>query len=461
MNGTTEQTLNFQEPVLASASTGFVIICASLVMLMTPGLGLLYSGMSRTKNALSVLMVCCLTYSVITIQWFLIGHSLAFSETGGRFIGDFAHVGLKGLGIQALKSTAPQISSSVFSFYQLQFATLTAAVIFGSVVERIRILPCMVFIFVWSTLIYDPIAYWAWSANGWLKNLSCLDSNCAIGFIDAAGGNAVEICSGASALAFCLIIGKRKYHSHEPFQAHNMLNVFLGTALLWFGWFGFNGGSVIGATPRAGVAALNTALSASAASVSWVLLDYIRTKKLSGLGYCSGVLAGLVAITPGCAFVEPWAAVIIGFLGGIVSNFGCRFKEMLGYDDSLDAFGIHGIVGFFGNIATGFLASKSIAALDGTVIPGGALIDGHWMQVWYQLAGSLAALGYAFFGTLFIAFVIDKIPGMRLRFTEHEELTGGDSHEMGEVAYDMVHYTFADLHKRKTKQETHETLELV
>jgi Amt family ammonium transporter len=444
------------------ASTSFIIVCSALVMIMTPGVGLLYSGMSRTKNALSILMTCCLAYSVIALQWALWGHSLAFSETGGRIIGDLAHIGLRGLGSSSLPLTAPQIPSSLFSLFQMQFSALTAAVLFGSVVERIRIIPSMVFIFIWATLIYDPIAYWTWGYNGWLKNLSCLGSEtaCGVGVLDYAGGNAVEICSGVSALAFCLVIGKRKYHSHEPFQAHNMLNVFLGTALLWFGWIGFNAGSAVGATPRAGISALNTILSAAAGSVSWVLIDYVRTQKLSGLGFCSGVLAGLVAITPACGFVEPWAAIVIGFFGGIVSNYGCRFKEMLGFDDALDAFGIHGIVGFYGNIATGFLASKGIAAMDGSVIAGGA-IDGNWIQVWYQLAGSLACLGYSFFGTLTIAYIVDKIPGLRLRFTEEEELAGGDLQEMGENAYEMVHHTFADLHKRKAKQVTQETLEIV
>jgi Amt family ammonium transporter len=282
-----------------------------------------------------------------------------------------------------------------------------------------------------------------------LSTTSLAQTPCAVGVLDFAGGGPVEITSGASALAFCLIVGKRRYFSHEPFQAHNMLNVFLGTALLWFGWFGFNAGSAIGATPRAGMAALNTTLAASAASISWTLLDYSRTKKLSGLGFCSGVLAGLVAITPGCGFVAPWAAIIIGFIGGAVSNYGCRVKEMLGYDDSLDAFGIHGIVGFFGMIMTGVFASKSIAALDGTVIPGGA-VDGNWIQVWYQTAAALSCLVYAFFGTLLLAYTIDKIPGMNLRFAESHEVIGGDSHEMGEVAYEMIMSNYSELKKEPT-----------
>ncbi|RKO88842.1 ammonium transporter AmtB-like domain-containing protein, partial [Blyttiomyces helicus] len=257
---------------------------------------------------------------------------------------------------------------------------------------------------------------------------------CNIGGYDYAGGGPVHIASGFAGLAYCLMLGKRRHQVHK---AHNLSNVFLGTALLWFGWFGFNGGSAVAATPRAAMAALVTTVAASAAALSWVLWDYARTGKLSGLGFCSGAVAGLVAITPASGFVAPWAAIVIGILAGIICNAACSIKTLFGFDDTLDAWGVHGIGGFLGNILTGIFAQKWIAELDGSVINGG-WVDGNFIQVGYQLAGSSAIAAWSFVVSTILLFVINKIPGLHIRPSEEEEELGADVGEMGEVAYELL-----------------------
>ncbi|KAI8820964.1 ammonium transporter AmtB-like domain-containing protein [Fimicolochytrium jonesii] len=423
------------------ASTGFIIICTALVFFMTPGLGLFYAGLSRVKNSLSLIMISMLAMSIITIQWVLFGFSLSFSETGGRFWGNLAHGGLKGLGADALPLTAPTIPGILFALYQMQFATITAALIFGSVAERIRLLPAMLFILLWSTFVYNPVAYWTWSARGWLKSLSCIDTimdtPCGVGALDFAGGGPVHIASGFAGLAYCLMAGKRKLSDHEPFKAHNMTNVFLGVGLLWFGWYGFNAGSAVGATPRAAMAGLVTTLAAASGSLSWMGWDFFRHGKLSGLGYCSGAVAGLVGITPASGFVAPWAAIIIGAASGVCCNMACRLKDHFGFDDSLDAWGVHGIGGIVGGVLTGFFAQQWVAALDGGVIAGGA-VDGNWKQIGYQLAGCVTIAAWSFFLSLLILFILNKIPGLHIRPGADHHEHGNDMSEMGEVAYEIM-----------------------
>ncbi|KAI9005384.1 ammonium transporter AmtB-like domain-containing protein [Gaertneriomyces semiglobifer] len=430
---------HFTEP--GYASTGFITICAALVFFMTPGLGLFYSGMSRSKNALSLIMISMLAMSIITVQWVLFGFSLAFSETGGRFIGNFKHGGFKDIGAAALEFTAPTIPGVLFALYQMQFATLTPALIFGSVAERIRLVPAMIFIFLWSTLVYDFGAYWTWSYRGWIKSLSCLDTlstePCAVGGFDFAGGGPVHVASGFAGLAYCIMIGKRRKHHAEEFKAHNMTNVFLGTAMLWFGWFGFNGGSALGATPRAAMACLVTTLATASGSLAWVLYDYSQHAKLSGLGYCSGAVAALVGITPAAGFVAPWAAIIIGAVTAVICNMACRLKNKLGFDDSLDAWGVHGVGGVVGNLLTAIFAQKWITLLDGAETDGG-WVDGNWKQMGYQIAGTVAIAAWSFVVSCLILYVINKIPGLHLRPTESEEHIGNDLGEMGEIAYEIV-----------------------
>lgn len=438
-------------------SNGFLLWGAALVFIMTPGLGFFYAGMSRSKNALSMIMLSMMAMCVVTLQWVIFGFSLAFSEgdpkgVGSVFIGDSTYFGLKGLGYDALK-IAPAVSGITFCLYQLQFATVTAAIIFGSVAERVRILPAMIFVFIWTTLIYDPAAYWTWSWRGWGRNMGCINSGvdlsqgspCGTGGLDYAGGGPVHIASGFAGLAYCLVLGKRRRVGREEFKPHNLVNVFLGTGLLWFGWFAFNGGSASSATARAAMASAVTHISAAAGGLTWPLFDYIQTGKVSSLGFCSGAVAALVSITPASGFVAPWAAILIGASGGLVCNMSCRIKGYFGFDDALDAWGVHGIGGLWGNFLTGIFAQKWIAtldgtnSLDGTVTPvlGGA-IDGHWTQLGYQIATSLSIAVYSFIGSLIILSIINIIPGLKLRVSEDDEILGGDLGEMGEVAYEMI-----------------------
>ena len=314
------------------ASTAFMVVCSALVMVMTPAVGLLYSGLTRSKNALTMVMLSFLCYSVVALQWFIWGYSLAFSETGSVFYGDFANGGLFKVGVLG-HASAPNIPAILFCLYQMQFACVTASLIFGAVTDRIRLIPSIIFIFCWTTLVYDPIAYWYWAPKGWLK---------VWGALDFAGGGPVHMSAGFSALAFCIFIGHRKSAPGDNFRPHNMPSVFLGTALLWFGWFGFNGGSALAATPRAAMAALVTTLAAACGSLSWTLVEYFGSGKLSGLAFCSGAIAGLICITPGAGFVHPWAAVIIGLSAGVACCYAIRLKGILGYDDALDVFGLHG-----------------------------------------------------------------------------------------------------------------------
>ncbi|KAI8899787.1 ammonium transporter AmtB-like domain-containing protein [Globomyces pollinis-pini] len=426
------------------ASTAYILFCAAIVMLMTPAVGLLYSGLSRSKNSLSIILISCLAYAVVTIQWICFGFSLSFSESGAGFIGTLEYAGFTNVLTQALPLTAAAIPISAFALYQLQFATVTVAIIFGSVAERVRILPSIVFMFIWTTIVYDPVAYWTWGAHGWIRNISCLNTTasgetpCLVGGLDFAGGGPVHMASGAAALAFCIFLGKRKFLGQRELKPHNMINVFIGTALLWFGWFGFNGGSALGATSRAAMATVVTTVAASSGGLVWTLMDFMHTKKFSGVAFCSGVLAGLVGITPAAGFVTPWASIVIGGVAAACCNLAIRIKEVIGYDDALDAFGLHAVGGFAGSILTGLFASKDVALLDGTAIAGGAFINGEWILVGYQLAGSVSILVYSFIVTYILLLLINMIPGMKFRVSDHEESVGLDFSQMGESGYDIV-----------------------
>ncbi|KAI8854585.1 ammonium transporter AmtB-like domain-containing protein [Chytridium lagenaria] len=402
---------------------------AGFVFIMTPGVGFFYSGMTRAKNALTMIMLCMLAGCVVSLQWVAYGFSISFFEystdatdaelgttnTGGsNFIGNLKYAGLSNIGSTALIKTAPAVSSINFALYQMQFAMVTAALIFGSVAERIRVVPAMIFILLWTTFVYDFAAYWTWAWRGWLRNLDCVgastgDAPCLFGSIDFAGGGPVHVASGFAGLAFCLVLGKRRRVGQEEFKPHNLVNVFLGTALLWYGWYGFNGGSALAGTSRAGMAALVTHVAAAAGGISWPMFDYFFSGKVSGLGFCSGVVSALVAVTPASGFVAPWAGIVIGFTAGIVCNLACRVKGLFGFDDSLDAWGVHGV--------------GVVADLDGGIIQGGA-IDGNWKQIGYQFAGSFAIAGYSFVFTYLVL--------------TDDEILGGDLGEMGEVAYELV-----------------------
>lgn len=310
------------------------------------------------------------------------------------------------------------------------FAALTPALAIGSAAERARLLPMIFFIFIWSTLVYDFIACWTWNSNGWSFKL---------GGLDFAGGTPVHISSGFASLAYALILGKRRGHgsitkAHE-FKPHNMSNVVLGTAFLWFGWFGFNGGSALSANLRAAMACTVTNLAAAVGAVTWLVMDYRLERKFSALGFCSGAVAGLVAITPAAGFVGPGPAVAIGFLGGVSCNLASHLKFIFNFDDAVDVFAVHGVGGYVGSLLTGLFAESYIAGLDGATEIDGGWMNHNWIQLGYQLADATAGAAWSFCVTYLILFIMDRIPGLSLRVDPEVELQGLDAAEIGELAY--------------------------
>ncbi|OKL60033.1 Ammonium transporter 1 [Talaromyces atroroseus] len=411
----------------------WIITATALVLLMIPGVGFFYSGLARRKSALSLIWLSIMATGVISFQWFFWGYSLAFSHSAGTYIGDLANFGFMNvLGAPSVGSS--KVPDLLFAVYQGMFAAITVALAVGAVAERGRMLPCVVFMFVWSTIIYDPIACWTWNSSGWVYKL---------GGLDFAGGTPVHISSGAAALAYSLMLGKRRGHgTHElNYRPHNVTHVVIGTVFLWVGWFGFNAGSALSANIRAVMAAVVTNLAASVGGVTWCLLDYRLEKKWSTVGFCSGVIAGLVAITPASGFVPAWSAVIFGIVGAIACNYGTKLKYLLQIDDALDIFAVHGIGGLVGNLLTGLFAADYIARLDGSTVIDGGWLNHNYIQLAYQLADSVSGLVYSFFGSCIILFVINFIPGLSLRSPEEDEIMGIDDAEIGEFAYDYVEIT--------------------
>ncbi|KAJ1536817.1 hypothetical protein HK096_007632, partial [Nowakowskiella sp. JEL0078] len=298
------------------------------------------------------------------------------------------------------------------------FAAITPALALGAAADRARIFPALIFIFVWTTIVYDPIAYWTWAPNGWLLKL---------GSLDFAGGTPVHISSGFAALAFSVVVGHRRQKDHS--QPHNLGYVILGTSLLWFGWFGFNGGSSLNSTARTGMAMIVTNLAAACGGLTWMCLDAFNSKKFSALSFCVGAVAGLVAITPASGFVVPWSAVVFGVVGGSACRFATSIQHKLNIDDSLDVWAVHGVGGFVGNVLTGVFAQEWVVSLDGTTPQPGGWLNQIWIQVPIQLAASAA-------GAL-VLLIMDRIPGLRLRVNEVHEILGIDQSQMGETAFTM------------------------
>ncbi|CAG8509112.1 3924_t:CDS:2 [Ambispora leptoticha] len=407
-----------------TADIGFVLLATAQVFLMVPGIGYFYSGMARSKNALSLILLCILSTAVVNFQWWFWGYSLTYSITGGNFIGNLDNMFYRGvLGGRLQGNPVPDL---VFANFQCMFAALTPALAIGAAAERNRLLPTLIFIFIWTTLVYDVIAHWTWATNGWANK---------IGSVDFAGGTPVHIASGAAALAYSMVLGKRNGHGMEEFRPHNISSIALGTVFLWFGWFGFNGGSALSANLRAANALSVTNLAAATGGLSWMLLDYRLERKLSMLSFCSGVISGLVTITPAAGYVSPASAVLFGFLGGVICNMSVKLKHFLAIDDALDVFAVHGVGGLLGNALTGIFGQKSISQYDGSTGFNGGWLDGHWAQLGYQMAGSVAGLVYSFSVTYFILFILNKIPGLALRIDPESEKKGLDETEMGEVAF--------------------------
>jgi Amt family ammonium transporter len=398
------------EDKINGADTAWMMVSVALVMLMTPGLALFYGGMVRTKNVLSTCMHSFFALGVMTIQWFAIGYSLSFApDMGGGLIGGFDHIFLKGVGLEP-KGSIPHL---LFMAFQMMFAIITPALISGAFAERIKFSAYVLFIVLWGTLVYDPICHWVWGPDGWLGTR---------GALDYAGGTVVHASSGVSALVFALVIGKRE----RPSPPHSLPLTLLGAALLWFGWFGFNAGSALAASDNAALALVNTHVAAAAAAFSWAVAEWVRQSKPTALGVASGLVAGLVVITPAAGFVSPMSALIMGLLGGVVCYAGVLFKSKAGYDDSLDAFGIHGIGGMFGALLTGVFAAEAWGGKAG-------LLEGNGQQLVEQAIGVAAAVVYAAVVTFVLLKALDATVGLRV--TSDVEREGCDEHLHGEEGY--------------------------
>ncbi|EIW55877.1 ammonium transporter [Trametes versicolor FP-101664 SS1] len=408
----------------------WVLASTALVWLMIPGVGFFYSGLLRRKNALSMIWASMMTLAVVSFQWFFWGFSLAFSETGSAYIGDLKYFGLKGV-LEKPSIGSAKVPSLIYCVFQLMFAAITPMLAIGAIAERGRLGPTMVFVFIWSTIVYDPIACWTWNSNGW---------SFVLGGLDFAGGTPVHISSGTAALAISVFLGKRRGYGTErlAYKPHNTTYVVLGTVFLWFGWFGFNGGSALAANLRAVQACIVTNLAASVGGLTWMLWDYRLERKWSAVGFCSGAIAGLVAITPASGYVGSPAAVLFGVMAGSLCNFATQLKFVFGYDDCLDIFASHAIGGLIGNILTGLFAQSSVASFDGSAPIAGGWLDHHYIQLGYQIADSVAGMSYSFVMTTIILWIMHFIPGLSLRATEEAEILGIDDAEMGEFAYDYV-----------------------
>lgn len=408
----------------------WTLASTALVWIMIPGVGFFYSGLLRRKNALNMIYLSMMTVAMVSFQWFFWGYSLAFSDTASPFIGDLKYFGLRNVLDQPSVGSA-RVPALVFCVFQLMFAAITPMIAIGAVAERSRLGPLLAFVFAWSTLVYDPIACWTWNTKGW---------SYVLGGLDFAGGTPVHISSGTAALAISLYLGKRRGYGTErlAYKPHNTTYVILGTVFLWFGWFGFNGGSALSANLRATQACIVTNLAASVGGLTWMFWDYRLERKWSVVGFCSGAISGLVAITPGSGYVGSPAAVLFGFMAGTVCNFATQLKFIFKFDDTLDIFASHAIGGIVGNVLTGLFAQASVAGADGiTSIPGGWL-DHNYRQLGIQLADSVSGLAYSFVMTTIILWIMHFIPGLQLRCDEETEILGVDDAEMGEFAYDYV-----------------------
>ncbi|MEN6624432.1 MAG: ammonium transporter [Smithella sp.] len=407
-----------------SGDTAWVLVSSALVLLMTmPGLAFFYGGLVRRKNVLSILMQCFVILCVISLQWVLFGYSLAFGPDFHGIIGDFSWAGLNSVGAIPNKDYAATIPHSVFMIFQMMFAVITPALIIGAYAERVKFSAFLLFTILWATFVYDPLAHWVWGTGGWLKNL---------GGLDYAGGIVVHVSSGISALVLALLLGKRIGYNHKPIRPHNLPFTVLGAALLWFGWFGFNAGSALAADGIAGNAFITTNTATAAAGLAWALIEWWHNGTPTVLGVATGAVAGLVAVTPACGFVNPMNAMFIGIIVSIVCYIAVAIiKGKLGYDDSLDAFGVHGVGGTVGTIATGFFAEKAVnaAGADG-------LLFGNAHQLYVQGIMWVAAIVFAVIMTFIIYKIVDAIIGMRVE--EKNEIVGLDLTQQSESAYTVI-----------------------
>jgi Amt family ammonium transporter len=407
-------------PKIDTGDTAWVLTSSALVLAMTaPGLVLFYGGMVRRKNALGTMMHSFIILCLISVQWVLWGYSMAFGPDKGHIIGGLEWFGLNGVGLDPNTDYAGTIPHQAFMIFQAMFAVITPALIVGAFAERMKFSAFLVFTLLWATFVYDPLAHWVWGVGGWLRNL---------GALDFAGGTVVHISSGVSALVCAIVLGKRIGHGNEPMPPHNLPLTLIGASMLWFGWFGFNAGSAVASGGLATSAFVVTNTATAAAALGWMFTEWAHRGKPTVLGAASGAVAGLVAITPASGFVGPISSIMIGIGAGVICYFAVVVKNRFGYDDALDVFGVHGIGGTWGALATGLFASKAVN-------PGGndGLFFGNPGQMIPQILAVSATWILAIVGTFIVLKVVDIVMGLRL--AKEEEVTGLDLSQHNESAY--------------------------
>jgi len=405
--------------MINSGDTAFVLISAALVCLMTPGLAFFYGGLVRKKNVLTIMMQSFISMGIVTAIWFFGGFSLAFGPDVHGIIGNLQHAFLNGVGMQPSSVYGPTIPFITFFTYQQMFAIITPALITGAFADRVNFKSYLIFLVAWSFLVYIPFVHWIWG-GGFLQKL---------GVIDFAGGIVVHVSAGIAALASVFFIGKRIIPPKEDNTPHNITYVALGTGLLWFGWFGFNGGSALAANGIAASAFVNTDIAGSIAMVTWLCISWIREKRPSFVGALTGAVAGLATITPAAGYVEPWAAVVIGFIAGVVCYMAVQIRVKLDWDDALDVWGVHGVGGILGSILVGVFAVKRIGGVDG-------LIAGNFNQLKIQVFAVILTAAYAFAVTYGLLKIINYFEPVRV--SKEEEIKGLDNSIHGESAYNNI-----------------------
>ncbi len=397
------------------AATAWLLASTALVLLMTPGLAIFYGGMVRTTGVLNMIMMSFISIPLVTVAWLVLGYTLAFSD-GDGFLGNLEHIGMLGIGPSTTHGTVPEL---LFATFQLTFAIITAALISGAIADRAKFSAWMVFVPIWAIVVYSVIAHWVWGPDGWLAKM---------GALDYAGGLVVEIASGASALALAIVLGPRIGFKQDAMRPHNLPFVLLGVGLLWFGWFGFNAGSALAANGTAAAIFLNTLVAGCLGMLGWLTVEQVRDGKPTTFGAASGVVAGLVAITPSCGTVNTLGALIVGLLAGVICSFAVGLKFKLNYDDSLDVVGVHFVGGVVGVVLIGLLATD--------VMTGGArglFYGGGFAQLGKQLLAMAVVAVYAFTATFVLGKIIDKVMGFRL--SAEDETAGVDFTQHAETAY--------------------------
>ena len=419
---------------ISTGDTAWMLASSALVLLMTPGLAFFYGGMVRTKSVLNMMMMSMATIGIVSIIWVIYGFELAFGIDGKSPWYGAIKISDLGNQVGAVANNGGEypIPLLVFAAFQLMFAIITPALISGAIADRAKFVPWTIFVAIWTTLVYLPVAHWVFAFGNKVGDVvTGAGYLAAKGVQDFAGGTAVHINAGAAGLALAIVLGKRIGWRKESMRPHSLPLVMLGAGLLWFGWFGFNAGSALGANGIAGLAFLNTQVAAAAALIGWIVVEKVRNGHATTLGAASGAVSGLVAITPACAFVAPWAAVVIGFLAGVICSVAVGMKYLFNFDDSLDVVGVHLVGGIWGSLSIGFFGSSAVNSigLDGLFFGGGSTLLGK------QALGVAMVAGYSFLATLIIGFAIEKTIGFRV--TKESELEGVDFNEHAESAYEM------------------------